>query len=117
MSTNFIFKTSYLAVLVLNLTFFLHKFGHNIEQILYFTFDEKKQDLEENVFGFVDILHRRYKLGRDVEQTPTYCDTTYYGLGQAYIWRVTIQYIGRGYYIANFYLIFLYKKNHIFSPK
>ncbi len=25
------------------------------------------QDLEENIFGFVDILHRRYKLRRDVE--------------------------------------------------
>jgi hypothetical protein len=32
---------------------------------------KKQQDLEENNFGFVDISHRRYKLRRDVEQTPT----------------------------------------------
>ncbi len=34
--------------------------------------DKKKQDLEENIFGFVDISHRRYKLRRDVDQTPMY---------------------------------------------
>jgi hypothetical protein len=32
---------------------------------------KKLQDLEENIFGFVDISHRRYKLRRDVEQTPS----------------------------------------------
>jgi hypothetical protein len=32
---------------------------------------KKQQDLEENIFGFVDISHRRYKLRRDVEQTPS----------------------------------------------
>jgi hypothetical protein len=26
--------------------------------------------MEKNIFGFVDISHRRYKLRRDVEQTP-----------------------------------------------
>jgi hypothetical protein len=31
---------------------------------------KKQHDLEENNFGFVDILHCRYKLHRDVEQTP-----------------------------------------------
>jgi hypothetical protein len=31
---------------------------------------KKQHDLEENIFGFVDISHRRYKLRRDVEQTP-----------------------------------------------
>jgi hypothetical protein len=31
---------------------------------------KKQPDLEENIFGFVDISHRRYKLRRDVEQTP-----------------------------------------------
>jgi hypothetical protein len=31
---------------------------------------KKLQDLEKNIFGFVDISHRRYKLRRDVEQTP-----------------------------------------------
>jgi hypothetical protein len=33
---------------------------------------KKKQDLEENIFGFVDISHRRYKLRRDVDQIPMY---------------------------------------------
>jgi hypothetical protein len=33
---------------------------------------KKKPDLEENIFGFVDISHRRYKLSRDVEQTLTW---------------------------------------------
>jgi hypothetical protein len=32
---------------------------------------KKKQDLEENIFVFVDISHRGYKLRRDVEQTPS----------------------------------------------
>jgi hypothetical protein len=32
---------------------------------------KKQHDLEENIFGFVDISHRRYKLRRDVEQTPS----------------------------------------------
>jgi hypothetical protein len=31
---------------------------------------KKQHDLEENNFGFVDILHHRYKLRRYVEQTP-----------------------------------------------
>ncbi len=31
---------------------------------------KKQHDIEENIFGFVDISHRRYKLRRDVEQTP-----------------------------------------------
>ncbi len=31
---------------------------------------KKQHDLEENIFGFVDTSHRRYKLRRDVEQTP-----------------------------------------------
>jgi hypothetical protein len=31
---------------------------------------KKQHDLEKNIFGFVDISHRRYKLRRDVEQTP-----------------------------------------------
>jgi hypothetical protein len=33
---------------------------------------KKQHDLEENNFGFVDISHHRYKLRRDVEQTPTF---------------------------------------------
>jgi hypothetical protein len=32
---------------------------------------KKQHDLEENIFGFVDISHRRYKLRRDVKQTPS----------------------------------------------
>jgi hypothetical protein len=43
---------------------------HRIKSILYFLV-KKQHDLEENIFGFVDILHRRYKLRRDVEQTPS----------------------------------------------
>jgi hypothetical protein len=31
---------------------------------------KKQHDLEKNIFGFVEISHRRYKLRRDVEQTP-----------------------------------------------
>jgi hypothetical protein len=42
---------------------------YKIESIFYFLV-KKQQDLEENIFGFVDISHRRYKLRRDVEQTP-----------------------------------------------
>ncbi len=33
---------------------------------------KKQHDLEEDIFGFVDTSHRRYKLHRDVEQTPSY---------------------------------------------
>ncbi len=31
---------------------------------------KKQHDLEKNIFEFVDISHRRYKLRRDVEQIP-----------------------------------------------
>jgi hypothetical protein len=40
-----------------------------MESIFYFL-KKNQHDLEENIFGFVDISHRRYKLRRDVEQTP-----------------------------------------------
>jgi hypothetical protein len=36
---------------------------------------KEKQDLEENILGFVDISPRRYKLCRDVEQTPRFLPT------------------------------------------
>ncbi len=50
--------------------------------------DEKKQDLEENIFGFVDISHRRYKLRRDVEQTPI---KGLHNICRSYIWYGTSQ--------------------------
>ncbi len=71
MSTNFVFKTSYLAVLPWNLEIFCLNLDTTHSKISILLSDEKKkQDLEENFFGFLDISHRRYKLRRDVEQTP-----------------------------------------------
>ncbi len=74
MSTNFI-----ILFLKHHILLFCHEifniFCINLDRIknwiniLYF--GEKQHDLEENTSGFVDISHRRYKLRRDVEQTPS----------------------------------------------
>jgi hypothetical protein len=37
---------------------------------MFYFLVKKRHDLEKSYFGFVNISHSRYKLRRDVEQTP-----------------------------------------------
>jgi hypothetical protein len=70
MSTNVNFLNIISRCFAIKSQKLLHEIGQNIEQNWYFTPWWKIAGSGTNCFLFVDISHNRYKLRRDVEQTP-----------------------------------------------